>query len=42
VSDPVTRETYAKAFIESAALYYGDKPTFEQILTEISKWANKL
>ena len=42
VSDPVTRESYAKAFAESAALYYGDKPTFEQILTEIGKWASKL
>jgi len=42
VSDPVTREFYAKAFAESAALYYGDKPTFEQILAEIGKWASKL
>jgi hypothetical protein len=42
VSDPATRESYAKAFTESTALYYGDKPTFEQILAEIGKWASKL
>jgi len=42
VSDPATRESYAKAFTESAALYYGDKPTFEQILAEIGKWTSKL
>ena len=27
---------------DSTALYYKDKPTFEQILTEIKKWAGKL
>lgn len=42
VSDPATRESYAEAFTESTALYYGDKPTFEQILAEIGKWASKL
>jgi hypothetical protein len=35
LSDAKTRETYAKAYVESTALYFGDKPTFEQILKEI-------
>lgn len=42
LTDPATRKSYAKAFTESTALYYGDKPTFEQILAEIGKWASKL
>ena len=31
LTDPATRKSYAKAFADSTALYYGDKPTFEQI-----------
>jgi hypothetical protein len=42
LSDPATRTAYAKAFAESTALYYGDKPTFEQILTDIGAWADRL
>jgi len=42
LADPATREIYAKAFAESTALYYGDKPTFDQILTEIANWAQRL
>jgi hypothetical protein len=42
LSDPETRKTYAKAFDESTALYYGDKPTFDQILKEIGTWSNGL
>lgn len=42
LSDPAVHKLYAKAFTESAALYYGDKPTFEQILAEIGKWTSKL
>lgn len=42
LSDPATRATYAKAYIDSAALYFGDKPTFEDILKEIGKWADRL
>jgi predicted nucleotidyltransferase component of viral defense system len=42
LADPATREIYAKAFAESTALYYGDKPTFDQILTENANWAQRL
>jgi nucleotidyltransferase AbiEii toxin of type IV toxin-antitoxin system len=41
-SDAKTRTTYAKAYDNSSALYYADKPTFEQILAEIKKWATRL
>ena len=42
VSDPETRKTYDKAFAASTAQYYGDKPTFEQILKEIDVWVDRL
>ena len=42
LTDPETRKAYAKAFAESSALYYGDKPTFEQILKEIAAWIERL
>jgi len=42
LSDPATRALYAKAFAESTALYYGEKPTFAQILAEIGKWVDRL
>jgi Nucleotidyl transferase AbiEii toxin, Type IV TA system len=42
LTDPVTRKAYAKAFTESSALYYADKPIFEQILEEIGKWIDQL
>ena len=42
LSDPATRESYAKAYAESTALYYGAKPTFEEILAEIGDWAERL
>jgi hypothetical protein len=42
LADPVTRKAYAKAFAESSALYYGDKPTFEKILEEISASIDRL
>jgi hypothetical protein len=38
LSDPATRASYAKAFAESTALYYGQKPSFEDVLKEIGKW----
>jgi Nucleotidyl transferase AbiEii toxin, Type IV TA system len=41
-SDPATREIYAKAYEESAALYFAQKPTFEEILAEIAKSINRL
>jgi hypothetical protein len=42
LSDPETRKTYAEAFGESTALYYGDKPAFDQILREIGRWVDRL
>jgi hypothetical protein len=42
LADPETRKAYAKAFAESAALYYGNKPNFEDILQEIGTWADRL
>jgi hypothetical protein len=42
VSDPGTRKTYAKAFAESTALYYGNKPTFDEILKEIGASIDRL
>lgn len=42
LSDPVTRKTYEAAFAETSALYYGEKPTFAQILERIGKWADRL
>jgi Nucleotidyl transferase AbiEii toxin, Type IV TA system len=40
--DAKTRALYADAYERSSALYYAGKPTFEQMLAEITKWANKL
>jgi len=42
LSDPDTRTIYQKAYKDSGALYYKDKPTFDQILTEIKTWAGRL
>jgi hypothetical protein len=42
LGDPETRQTYEKAYAASTALYYGDKPTFEQILAEIGTWIDRL
>lgn len=42
LADPATREMYAKAYAESAALYFGKKPTFDEIVEEIGKWADRL
>jgi hypothetical protein len=42
LSDSKTRALYAKAYDESSALYYGNKPTFEQILKLIAVWADRL
>jgi len=33
---------YAAAYERGSALYYADKPSFEEILTDIGKWAAKL
>lgn len=42
LADPETHQTYTKAFAESSALYYSDKPTFEQVLKEIGTWIDRL
>jgi hypothetical protein len=42
LSDPDTRKTYAEAFAASTALYYGDKPTFDQVLSKITEWIDRL
>jgi hypothetical protein len=42
LSDPETRKAYEKAFAETSALYYGDKPTLVQILEKIGEWDEKM
>lgn len=42
LSDATTRETYARAYAASAALYYGDTPTFDQILETLEPWLTEL
>jgi hypothetical protein len=42
LSDPETRKTYAATYAKTSALYYGDKPTFEQILETIGSYIARL
>ena len=42
LSDAETRKTYAKTYAKTSALYYGRKPTFDQILERISGWIDRL
>ena len=42
LSDPVTRDLYAKAYEASTTLYFGKKPTFDEILAEFGKRAARL
>lgn len=42
LSDAKMRALYANGYDRSGALYYADKPTFEQILVEVGKWVSKL
>lgn len=42
LSDPETRKAYAKAYADTSALYYGDKPSFDQILDAIAAWRERL
>jgi len=42
LSDPETRKLYTKAFADSTALYYGKKPTFEEVLARIGEWIDRL
>jgi hypothetical protein len=44
LGDPGTRATYKAAYGETSALYYNVnvKPSFDQILQEIVRWATRL
>jgi hypothetical protein len=42
LNDAETKALYADAYERSSALYYADKPSFEQIRAEVSKWVDKL
>jgi hypothetical protein len=42
LSDDETRKTYAETYAKTSALYYGKKPTFDQILKQISGWTDRL
>jgi Nucleotidyl transferase AbiEii toxin, Type IV TA system len=42
LADPEIRKSYDSAFAESSVLYYGDKPTFTQVLERIGKWIDRL
>jgi Nucleotidyl transferase AbiEii toxin, Type IV TA system len=42
LSDPRTRALYEEAYDRSGALYYADKPSFEEIMAAIGKWIGKL
>jgi hypothetical protein len=42
LSNPETRKAYEKAYEDTSALYYGDRPSFDQILEEIATWADRL
>lgn len=42
LSDEATRKAYAKAYADTAALYYGKPPTFDEILGEIAAWRDRL
>jgi len=39
LSDPKTREIYAKAYDQSRALYYKSQPSFKLILATLAKTA---
>jgi Nucleotidyl transferase AbiEii toxin, Type IV TA system len=42
LSDGETQKTYAETYAKTSALYYGRKPTFDQILKRISGWTDRL
>jgi hypothetical protein len=42
LSDKATREAHARAYADTSALYYGNPPTFDQILAEIAEWRDRL
>jgi hypothetical protein len=42
LSDAATRQVYEEAYVASSVLYYGNRPSFQQILDEIKKWIDRL
>lgn len=42
LADPETRRIYTAAYDASTALYYGNRPTFDEILNEIGAWSDRL
>ena len=42
LGDDQTRKTYAETYEKTSALYYGRKPTFDQILERIREWTDRL
>ena len=42
LSDPETRKTYDATYAKTSTLYYGSKPTFEQILQRIRSYIARL
>jgi hypothetical protein len=40
--DSETRRTYAETYAKTGTLYYGSKPTFDQILERIGEWIDRL
>lgn len=39
LADAETRKLYKDAYSKTSALYYGDKPSFDQILARIKEWS---
>jgi hypothetical protein len=42
LTDPATRAAYEQAYNATSALYYAGKPTLEEILAAIGKWADRM
>jgi hypothetical protein len=42
LNDSETRNAFADTYAKTSALYYGSKPTFEQILERIGEWIDRL
>jgi Nucleotidyl transferase AbiEii toxin, Type IV TA system len=42
LNDSEARKTYAEEYAKTSALYYGSKPTFDQILERIGGWTDRL
>jgi hypothetical protein len=42
LSDPEIRKIYKQAYNETPRLYYREQPSFDEILSRISRWADRL